>query len=63
VYVDFSYPLLNLPLPGNVPQQLSGNFSMLQGNNSEVGEPQLPRWFTGPPLCYIQQVRVSAYVS
>jgi len=63
VYVDFSYPLLNLPLPGNVPQQLSGNFSVLQGNNSEVGDSQLPRWFTGPPLCYIQQVRVSAYIS
>ncbi|KAJ4442079.1 hypothetical protein ANN_11945 [Periplaneta americana] len=53
-----SYPLLNLPLPGSVPQQVSGNSSLLQGNGSE-----LPRWLTGPPMCYVQQVVMKTSVS
>ncbi|XP_067004981.2 sterol regulatory element-binding protein cleavage-activating protein isoform X2 [Anabrus simplex] len=58
------YPLLNLPLPGNVPQQLLGNLSVRGYNNSirETGEMQIPRWYSGQPLVYVQQVVIKTAV-
>ncbi|XP_054271772.1 sterol regulatory element-binding protein cleavage-activating protein [Macrosteles quadrilineatus] len=46
-----SYPLLSLPLPGNLPQHYSASFT----NNSAA--PEVPRWLlSSSPICYIQQV-------
>ncbi|GLH11360.1 F-box/WD repeat-containing protein 7 [Gryllus bimaculatus] len=53
------YPLLNLPMPGNVPQQLLGNLTV-QGSN--VSDKTSPQWFVGPPMVYIQQVIVKTAV-
>lgn len=53
------YPLLNLPMPGNVPQQLFGNLS-IQGKNGT--DNALPQWLVGPPMVYIQQVIVKTAV-
>ncbi|KAJ9574024.1 hypothetical protein L9F63_008550, partial [Diploptera punctata] len=53
------YPLLNLPLPGNVPQQLSGNLSQLHKNRTSAE----PHWFTGAPMCYVQQIVMRTMVA
>ncbi|RZF42925.1 hypothetical protein LSTR_LSTR017354 [Laodelphax striatellus] len=51
-----SYPLLSLPLPGNVPQQYASN-----GNNTLT---DAPRWFqAASPVCYVQQVVMKTAVS
>lgn len=46
-----SYPLLNLPLPGNTPQTFSTHDS--QENVTA------PRWFHNSPKLFVQQVRFS----
>lgn len=51
------YPLLSLPLPGNVPQ----SYTMSSSNNTAA---DMPRWLqTAEPACYIQQVVMKAAVS
>ncbi|XP_063231759.1 sterol regulatory element-binding protein cleavage-activating protein [Bacillus rossius redtenbacheri] len=56
------YPLLNLPLPGSVPQQLWSS----RHNASPLGDGSLEhhaRWFSGRPSFYIQQVVMKTAVS
>ncbi|XP_039279240.1 sterol regulatory element-binding protein cleavage-activating protein [Nilaparvata lugens] len=50
------YPLLSLPLPGNVPQQYASH-----GNQTLT---DAPRWLqASSPVCYVQQVVMKAAVS
>lgn len=50
-----SYPLTNLPLPGNVPQIFSTHPSQVNVTT--------PRWFYGPPKLYVQQVSFFHFTS
>lgn len=52
-----SYPLFNLPLPGNVPQ----HFSAYSYNQSGIDSLPTPVWLNGPPVCYVQQVSKKIY--
>lgn len=52
-------PLLNLPLPGNVPQ----HFATYSSNQSGGETLPSPVWFTGPPICYVQQIIMKTAVS
>ncbi|KAL1116560.1 hypothetical protein AAG570_005032, partial [Ranatra chinensis] len=56
VLICSSIPLVNLPLPSNVPQQYT--------EASNVSEAEVPRWYSAsePPL-YIQQVILKSAVS
>ncbi|XP_049801846.1 sterol regulatory element-binding protein cleavage-activating protein [Schistocerca nitens] len=61
------YPLLSLPLPGNVPQALVGNKTFISSNvqaplSSSQQNSELPRWFSGTPLLYVHQVIVRSAV-
>nr|CAD7460238.1 unnamed protein product [Timema tahoe] len=59
------YPLLNLPLPGSVPQQLWSpveNASVLVNGSHETGTQQAC-WFTGSPSFYVQQIVVKTAVA
>lgn len=49
-----SYPLTNLPLPGNVPQIFSTHPSQVNVTT--------PRWFYGPPKLYVQQIIMKSTV-
>ncbi|XP_034230725.1 sterol regulatory element-binding protein cleavage-activating protein isoform X1 [Thrips palmi] len=51
------YPLLNLPLPGNVPQ----HYASFSSNESRTDG--APVWFSGSPVCYVQQVILKTAVS
>uniref|UniRef100_A0A1B6K5Y5 SCAP N-terminal domain-containing protein n=1 Tax=Homalodisca liturata TaxID=320908 RepID=A0A1B6K5Y5_9HEMI len=52
-----SYPLLSLPLPGNLPQ----HYSVDVASNSAAVD--APRWFlSSPPSCYIQQIVMKSAV-
>lgn len=51
-----SYPLLNLPLPGNVPQ----HYASFSSNESRADA--APVWLSGSPVCYVQQVSSSVVI-
>ncbi|KAK7488750.1 hypothetical protein BaRGS_00020047 [Batillaria attramentaria] len=67
-----SYPLVNLPLPGNAPLEYN---TPLHGysvpsrvystptENSSADEQKRPRWYVGPPVGYVQQLVVRSAVS
>ncbi|XP_072029626.1 sterol regulatory element-binding protein cleavage-activating protein-like [Amphiura filiformis] len=69
-----SYPMFNLPLPGTAPIEYTTPLHHYQepprrprtgpveGENWEGGTGQ-PRWFSGPPVGYIQQFIINATVS
>jgi len=58
-----SYPLLNISLPGNKPQQLvvkASEFTVPLKINLEG--PEWPRWYKDAPAIYVQQIVVKSAV-
>ncbi|XP_026284817.1 sterol regulatory element-binding protein cleavage-activating protein isoform X1 [Frankliniella occidentalis] len=53
------YPLVNLPLPGNVPQP----YASYTSNQSGYEGGPTPVWYSGAPVCYIQQIVIKTAVS
>ncbi|XP_038076321.1 sterol regulatory element-binding protein cleavage-activating protein-like isoform X2 [Patiria miniata] len=67
-----SYPVANLPMPGTAPMEFSSTvqgFSVpLQRSKGPIQDPGVegivaPRWFSGPPVGFIQQFVINATVS
>lgn len=53
------YPLLNLPLPGNVPQ----HYAVFSSNQTGADAVPPPVWFNSAPVCYVQQIVLKTTVS
>nr|XP_018911050.1 PREDICTED: sterol regulatory element-binding protein cleavage-activating protein [Bemisia tabaci]XP_018911059.1 PREDICTED: sterol regulatory element-binding protein cleavage-activating protein [Bemisia tabaci] len=51
------YPLLNLPLPGNVPQHY------IEPLSPDLAPSEQPRWLSGLPHCYVQQIIIRSAVA
>ncbi|XP_022079877.1 sterol regulatory element-binding protein cleavage-activating protein-like [Acanthaster planci] len=67
-----SYPIVNLPLPGTAPMEFSSPIQgfrvPLQRSKGPIQDPGVegivaPRWFSGPPVGFIQQFVINATVS
>ncbi|XP_071803083.1 sterol regulatory element-binding protein cleavage-activating protein-like isoform X2 [Asterias amurensis] len=72
VMLTASYPMMDLPLPGTAPMEFSspvqGFRVPLQRSKGPIQDPGIegivaPRWYSGPPVGFIQQFIINATVS
>ncbi|XP_025093802.1 sterol regulatory element-binding protein cleavage-activating protein-like isoform X2 [Pomacea canaliculata] len=66
------YPLINLPLPGNAPQEFKSQLSSYSvpsrvytaaKENESDEDLKRPRWYVGPPVGFVQQFVIKSAVS